>query len=126
MPHGELPEYLNEMQLMVLPSLTEGLPTVAIEAMACGAPVLATAVGGVPELIEDGETGFILEDNKPQTIARGIIRALGCKNLDDMVRQAHRLIEKEYTLEAAIERFRELLADLAGTQSTPRGTNRNP
>ena len=111
-PHAELPKHLNEMRLMVLPSLTEGLPTAALEAMACGTPVLATPVGGVPELITDGKTGFIIEDNSPQTIAQGIIRTLNYPNLDEIVGNAHALIEKEYTYEATTERFRNLLASL--------------
>ena len=111
-PHDELPEHLNEMQLLVLPSLTEGLPTIALEAMACGTPVLATSVGGVPELIKDRETGFILENNSPQTIAQGIIRALSYPNIDGIVRNAHILIENEYTYEATTDRFRNLFASL--------------
>ena len=110
--HAELPKHMNEMQLMVLPSFTEGLPTIAIEAMACGTPVLATSVGGVPEIIKDRKTGFIMEDNSPQAIAQGIIRVLSYPNLDEVVRNAHTLIEKEYTHEAATERFRKLIASL--------------
>lgn len=110
--HAELPKHMNEMQLLIIPSLTEGLPTIALEAMACGTPVIATSVGGVPELIRDGETGFILEDNSPQTIAQGIIRVLSYPNLDEVVRNAHTLIEKEYTHEATTERFRKLIASL--------------
>lgn len=110
--HAELPKHMNEMQLLIIPSLTEGLPTIALEAMACGTPVLATSVGGVPEIIRDGKTGFIMEDNSPQTIAQGIIRVLSYPNLDEVVRNAHTLIEKEYTHEAITERFRKLIASL--------------
>ena len=111
-PHAELPEHMNEMQLLVLPSLTEGLPTIALEAMACGTPVLATPVGGVPELIRDGETGFILENNSPHTIAQGIIRALSYPNIEKIIRNAHTLIEKEYTYEATTARYRNLITSL--------------
>jgi len=110
--HKELPVYLNQMQLLVLPSFTEGLPTVALEAMACGTPVLATPVGGVPELIRDRETGFILEDNSPECIAEGILRALDYPNLDEITRNAQMLIDKEYTYEATVERFRKLFTSL--------------
>jgi len=112
LPHAELPRYLNEMQLLVLPSFTEGLPTIALEAMACGTPLLATPVGGVPELITDGETGFIMADNSPQTIAQGIIRALSYPGLEEIVSNAHSLIDKEYIYEATVERFKKLFAQL--------------
>ncbi len=118
LPHDKLPDHLNEMQLLVLPSLTEGLPTIAMEAMACGTPILATSVGGVLELITDGKTGFILEDNSPQAIARGIIRALGYPNLDEVVRKAGDFIEREHSYEAATDRFRELLTGLIDANKT--------
>jgi len=111
--HEELPVYFNQMQLLVLPSFTEGLPTVALEAMACGTPVLATPVGGIPEIIRDGETGFILEDNSPEAIVQGILTTLSSPNLDEITRNARNLIEKEYTYEATVERFQKLFASLA-------------
>ncbi len=114
--HDELSEYLNKMQLLVLPSFTEGLPTVALEAMACGTPVLATPVGGVPKLIEDGKTGFILKDNSPQAIAKGILAVLNYANIDEIVKNARHLIEMEYTYEATTQRFWNLLACLARYQ----------
>jgi glycosyltransferase involved in cell wall biosynthesis len=46
--------------MLVLPSLTEGLPNVVLEAFAYKTPVVATAVGGVPELVKDGETGWLV------------------------------------------------------------------
>ncbi len=115
--HGELPEYLNEMRLLVLPSFTEGLPTIALEAMACGTPVLATSVGGVPELIKDGETGFILKDNSPQTIAQGILAVSNYANIDEIVKNAHHLIEMEYTYEATVARFRGIATTVTGEGS---------
>src|SRR5262249_48237680 len=60
----------------VLASLSEGLPNAVMEAMAAGAPVVATAVGGVPELIEDGETGFLVPPANPGALAERIEYAL--------------------------------------------------
>jgi len=72
-PHVELAAYYNEMRLLVIPSYTEGLPAVALEAMTCSTPVLATPVGAIPDIITDGETGFLLNGNHPQEIAARII-----------------------------------------------------
>ncbi len=108
-PHNELPRYLNDLKLLVLASYTEGLPNIMLEAMACGTPVLATAVGAMPDIIRDGETGFIMEDNSPECIAQNIIRALSHPNLEEITRNARALVEKEYTYEAAVESYRKVL-----------------
>jgi glycosyltransferase involved in cell wall biosynthesis len=83
-----------------------------LEAMACGTPVLATPVGAIPDVIKDGETGFIMEDNSPECIARNIIRALNHPNLEQIAQNARALVEKEFTFEKAVERYREILDSL--------------
>ena len=110
--HNQVPEYLNELKLLVLPSISEGLPAIVQEAMACGTPVLATSVGGVPDLITDGETGFILEDNSPQCIARNIIRALEYPGLEKVCQNARELIEKEYSYQVMVEKYRDAIAEV--------------
>lgn len=111
-PHGEIPNYMNDLKLLVLPSYTEGLPNIILEAMACGTIVLATAVGAIPDVIKDGETGFVMEDNFPECIARNVIRALNHPNLEQITRNARVLIEKEFTCEKAAERYRKILSEL--------------
>ncbi len=108
-PHDELPKYLNELKLIVLPSYAEGLPGIVQEAMACGTPVLATAVGCIPDLIKDGETGFILEDNTPECIAKNVIRALEYPNLEQITRNARDLVVTEYSYEPMVEKCRRAL-----------------
>ena len=107
--HKEIPDYLNEAKLVVLPSYGEGLPNIVLEAMACGTPVLAAPVGGIPDVIKHGETGFIMQDNTPECIARNVIRALNHPDLEKVTKNARALIEREYTLEAAVERYKKIL-----------------
>ena len=111
-PHNELSDCLNELKLLVLPSNTEGLPNIVLEAMACGTPVLATPVGGVPDVIKDGKTGFIMEGNMPECITRNVIRALNHPDLEKITKNACALIETEYTYEAAVERYRKILENI--------------
>jgi len=112
-PHNELPGYLNDMKLLVLPSIYEGLGVIVLEAMACGTPVLAVPVGAVPDTITDGETGFIMEDNSPECIAKNIISALTHPNLDQISRNAHAFVEKEYSYEAMRQKWHKLLTSLS-------------
>ena len=111
-PHDRLAQYLNRMKLLVIPSYTEVGPHLLFEAMACGTPVLATPVGVIPDVIKDGETGFIMENNSPECIAENIIRALKHPRFQEIAGNARALIEKEYTYEAAVERYRKILETL--------------
>ena len=56
----EVPRVLEDVSVLLLPSFQEGLPTVVIEAMSCGIPSIAYDVGGVKEIIRDGETGYVV------------------------------------------------------------------
>jgi glycosyltransferase involved in cell wall biosynthesis len=111
-PHDRLPDYLNELKLVVLPSYTEGLPNVMLEAMVCGTPVLATSVGAIPDVIKDGETGFIMGNNTPECIAENVIRVLKHTDIEEIVKNAREFVEKEFTYEAAVERYRAILDNL--------------
>jgi glycosyltransferase involved in cell wall biosynthesis len=111
-PHNELPDYLNQMKLLVLPSDIEGLPSIVLEAMACGTPVLATPVGAIPDIITDGKTGFIMDNNSPECIAENVIRALGHHNLDQVSQNAHAFVEGQFSHETLVERYRDILTSL--------------
>jgi glycosyltransferase involved in cell wall biosynthesis len=58
--HGDLDQFLPFLDLMVLPSFTEGMPNVVLEALAAAVPVVATVVGGTPELVEEGRNGYLV------------------------------------------------------------------
>lgn len=111
-PHEQLIHYLNNLKLLVVPSYTESIPIVALEAMACGTPVLATPVGGVPDVIEDGENGFILKDNSPQCIADAVVKVLEHPRLEEIARAARASVESGFTYQAATERYRTILNNL--------------
>ena len=107
--HDELPKYLNELKLIVAPSYTEGgVPTVIMEAMACGTVSLVTPVASV-DVIKDGESGFILENNSPECIAKNVIRALEHPNLDEIVNNACNLLEEEFSYEKVVKQYRDII-----------------
>lgn len=108
-PHENVPGYFNELKLLVFPSYSEGIPNVISESMACGVVVLATPVGGIPDLVIDGKTGFILENNDPETIAERVLLALNDPNLSEIAANARTHIEERYTYEATVDRFKRLI-----------------
>jgi len=77
----DVPMVLNCFDVFVLPSLWEGFGTAIIEAMACGLPVVASRVGGVPEIIEDGVDGLLVRRGRPRPLAEAIVRVLDNPNL---------------------------------------------
>src|ERR1700733_850954 len=77
--HDEIPLWMNACDVLCLPSLSEGLPNVVLEALACGLPVVASRVGGVPELVRDGSNGFLVPPSDPSALAEGLRRALAAK-----------------------------------------------
>jgi len=111
-PNDKLPEYLNELKLIVLSSYTEGLPNVILEAMACGTPVLATPVGGIPDIIKDNETGFILKNNSSEYIEKNVLEALNSSKLAEISSNARKAIERYFTYENAVETYEKILDEL--------------
>jgi len=71
----------NSVDMLVLPSYNEGLPYVLIEAMAAGLPIIATSIGGIPEIIEDGVNGFLIDPGDYHTLANRIILLLRNRKL---------------------------------------------
>jgi len=108
----DLPQYLNQLQLLILPSYTEGLPTIMLQALACGTPVLATAVGAIPDIIRDGETGFIMRNNSPECIAENVIRVMSSQIRETVGQQGRRFVEEHFTFEKTRESLRPVINTL--------------
>lgn len=108
----DLPRCLNQLRILVLPSYTEGLPNIMLEAMACGTPVLATPVGAIPDVIIDGKTGFIMDNNSPDCIAENVARALACPELEEIAEAGRRFVEEKYSFEKTVENWKRILQDI--------------
>lgn len=74
--HAEIPIWLNAADVLCLPSLNEGCPNVALEAMACGRPVVASKVGGLTDIIASTEAGILVEPKNSDALTQGLIKAL--------------------------------------------------
>ncbi|OYT40052.1 MAG: glycosyl transferase family 1 [Candidatus Altiarchaeales archaeon ex4484_43] len=78
-PHEEIPLWMNACDLFVLPSLSEGNPTVMFECLGCGKPFIGTKVGGIPEIITSEGYGFLVEPKNSKNLAEKILIALDKK-----------------------------------------------
>ena len=103
-------QIIGALSLLVLPSLTEGLPVVILEAFAYKTPVVATAVGGVPELVKDGETGWLVPPRDPHALAQAILDALS--NPEEARRRAenaYKHLLENFTVEKQVDKWEQAL-----------------
>ena len=109
LPHSAVPDLMRHAQLFVLPSRTEGFPLVLLEAGVLAKPVVATAVGGVPELVTDRVNGRLVPAEDAQALARAIGELLNddqeALRLGEALR---RRVAEQFTLEQARDRYLEL------------------
>jgi glycosyltransferase involved in cell wall biosynthesis len=107
---GDVPSLLKLMDVFALTSVSEGLPNVVMEAQAASLPVVATNVGGVPEVVDDGVSGLLVEPRDHAGLARALSSLLGDPQLAArMGRAGHETVRLEYGLDAAAQGFEDAL-----------------
>jgi colanic acid/amylovoran biosynthesis glycosyltransferase len=130
LPHAEVLAWMRKAAMLVLPSVrtpsgrVEGLGMVLLEAAAAGVPVIGSRIGGIPEGIIDGETGFLTPEREPEALARRMDDLLDDSVLRQrMGGQARRLIERQFDLRRQTEMLEALydsvLAQRDNGQSGP-------
>ncbi len=103
----DLRHYYAGADVLALPSHTEGSPNVVLEAMAAGVPIAACSVGGVPEIVTDGETGLLVPARQPERMAEALSRLVLNEDLRGRLGKAGQQKARQFTPEA---RFQSLLA----------------
>jgi glycosyltransferase involved in cell wall biosynthesis len=105
----DVPKLLAVMDVFVLPSLSEGLSIALLEAMRAGRPVVATRVGGNPELVIEGKTGFLVAAEDAPALAQAILKLLEDSNqAKTFGARARRLVEQQYTLDRMADEYLQL------------------
>jgi len=111
-------DLLRASDIFVLPSFHEGIPYAALEAMSVALPVVATAVGGLNELVAHGATGLLVPPGEPEPLKEALARVL--RDLDlgrEMGRAGLARVRENYTLDRMLERTEALLLGLHASRS---------
>jgi len=104
-PHEQIPEYMADCDLFVLPSRAEGFPIVLIEAGAAGLPVVATSIPGITEFIKAGATGLLVEPDNSSALADAMARILENDELGDSLASKLRAESLGFTWQKAATQF---------------------
>jgi glycosyltransferase involved in cell wall biosynthesis len=115
---NDVPELFAAADSVLMPSLNEGFPRTAIEAMAAGKPVIATRVGGTPEAIVDGTTGLLVPPKDAEALSGAIVRLVNDAELQAKLGKAGReRAEKNYSVDKYISRLDEMYRHYSGIKT---------
>ena len=121
---SDVADLLTAFDVLVLSSKTEGLPLVLLEAMATELPVVSTAVGGIPDVIEDGVTGFLFPAGDKAALTKALVRLVGSQELGrDIGVAARRVVAANHSLEHMASGYQALYESVV---TTNRGTPAAP
>ena len=114
MEHGEMPLFYSAADICVVPSYHESFGLVAVEALACGIPVVASRVGGLATIIKDGETGYLVDKLSPEAFAQRLELLLGDEKLQRRMGDAARPSVMKYEWSMVARQVLNVYEELTG------------
>lgn len=106
LPQKEVARYMRTAEIVILPSLSEGLPKVLCEALACGTPVIGTRIAGIDEIIIDEKNGILVSPNNIDELTTAIEKILASKELSHQYSEhGQKIIQEKFNLELNIKKF---------------------
>jgi len=119
MEQTELVKWYQKASLFISPSFAEGFPVTILEALSCGTPVIATPVGGVPEVVKNYETGILVPPGDYKALASAIQYLLENEDVRlKIANEGRRLIVQGYSIDVATERLRKIYTQLIKSNSS--------
>lgn len=108
----DIPEIMHALDIFVLPSLNEGMGRVLVEAMAAGKPIVASRVGGIPDLVKHGQNGFLVGPGDIEGLSLAIRKLLIDKKMRDEMGRRGRTMALDFGVEKMVEKIDELYSSL--------------
>jgi len=114
--HGKsdsVPEVISKLDIFILPSLGEGISNTILEAMSCGLPVIATNVGGNPELVSEGSTGMLVPAANPEKMSHAL--EVYVENTDKIIRHGQagrKKVEQEFSMDNMVKNYTNVYDEL--------------
>lgn len=125
--HTEVPAFLRSLAVFAMPSRAESFGVAALEAQACGLPVVASQVGGLPEVVRDGETGLLVPPEQPQALADALLRLIEDPQLRARLGQAGRAwVRARYDWQTNVEQMLEVYRQVWGLNVQPESARPTP
>lgn len=112
---SELIEWYQKASIFILPSFGEGFPVTVLEALACETPVIATPVGGIPEIVENNDTGLLIQQNSPIELAKAIQYLLTNPDMRlKMGYEGRKRVMQQYSLNVTVKKLCNIYRQLQG------------
>ena len=112
-PYHEMPGHLQNALVLVLPSFREGMPSIILEALACGTPCIASCVGDIPSIIRQEENGLLIPPGSPEDIAAAVLWLGNDGNLYSKLKANARSSVLPYLSSSSVERLIEIYEDIS-------------
>jgi|688.fasta_scaffold214832_2 glycosyltransferase involved in cell wall biosynthesis len=117
LPHANVIEVLRHSHVVLIPSLQEGIPNLLYESMATGNLVIASNVGGIPEILQDAVSGWLVPPNDEKSLARAIKRVLeNDREMEEFATHGRRIVEN-YGYDRFIDSYLRIYASICGTST---------
>jgi len=113
-PHERVTDYMNQSDIFVLPSLSEGFPVTILEAMTCGLPIVATRVRGVLDIIENDINGYLVDSMNPEQIAWALQKILENEQLRENISSNNRDEAEKYSWDKVVIRLEGIYQSTLG------------
>jgi glycosyltransferase involved in cell wall biosynthesis len=113
---SDIPQFLSQLDVFVLSSLTEGMPVSLLEAMAAGLPIVATRVGGVEEAVASEENAYLAEPGDAEELAEAMIRMANRADLAHMGSSGREIVRRRFSIEETWRQYHQLFLALGANK----------